>query len=45
MLVETDPAFAAQAEEAVRRSAYIWMTKPLDLDRLLVLLADLQRYR
>ncbi len=45
MLAETDPAFVAQAEEAVRRSAYAWMPKPLDLDRLLALLADLQRQR
>lgn len=44
MLAETDPNFIAQAEEAVRRSAYTFLMKPLDIDYLLRLLDQLQRH-
>ncbi len=43
MLAETDPQFIEQAEEAVRRSAYTFLRKPLDLEYLLRLLEHIQR--
>ena len=43
MLAETDKHFLAQAEEAVRQSAYTFLKKPLDLDRLLSILDKLRR--
>ncbi len=43
MLAETDPEFIAQAEEAVRHSAYTFLQKPLDLEYLLRLLDQIQR--
>ncbi len=43
MLAETDPEFIEQAEEAVRRSAYTFLPKPLDIGHLLWLLDQIQR--
>lgn len=43
MLAETDPQFIEQAEEAVRRSAYTFVRKPLDIEHLLQLLDHIQR--
>ncbi len=43
MLAETDPQFIEQAEEAVRRSAYTFLRKPLDIEHLLQLLDHIQR--
>lgn len=43
MLAETDKNFLAQAVEAVRQNAYTFLEKPLDIDRLLSILEQLQR--
>ena len=43
MLAETDVDFLKQAEEAVRQNAYTFFKKPLDIDRLLVILEKVQR--
>ncbi len=43
MLAETDENFLTQAAEAVRQNAYTFLKKPLDIDRLLAMLEQLQR--
>lgn len=43
MVAETEPEFIEQAEEAVRRSAYTVLQKPLDIAHLLRLLDQIQR--
>jgi DNA-binding NtrC family response regulator len=45
MFAETDEAFIKQAEEAVKRCAYTFLTKPLDLDQLFSILETIQRQR
>jgi DNA-binding NtrC family response regulator len=45
MFAETDEAFIKQAEEAVKRCAYTFLTKPLDLDKLFSILETIQRQR
>ncbi|MFQ5638231.1 MAG: response regulator [bacterium] len=43
MLAETDETFLQQAEAAVKQNAYTFLEKPLDLDRLLSILDQIQR--
>ena len=43
LLAETDESFIKQAEEAVKRSAYTFLTKPLDLDKLFAILDTIQQ--
>lgn len=43
MLAGTEPALIEQAEEAVRRSAYTFLQKPLDIEHLLRILEQIHR--
>ena len=43
MLAETDENFLKQAEEAVKQNAYTFLKKPLDLDKLLMILDQIHR--
>ena len=43
MLAETDENFLRQAQEAVRNNAYTFLKKPLDLDKLLMILDQIHR--
>lgn len=43
LFAETDEKFVRLAEEAVRRSAYTFLTKPLDLDKLFAILEIIQK--
>ncbi len=43
MLAETEENFLNQAEEAVKHNAYTFFKKPLDLDKLLTVLKQIQR--
>jgi DNA-binding NtrC family response regulator len=45
LFAETDEAFIKQAQEAVKRCAYTFLTKPLDLDRLFSILEIIQQQR
>ena len=45
MLAETDKTFLQQAEEAVKQNAYTFLSKPLDLDRLMAILEAVERQR
>lgn len=45
MLAETDETFLKQAEEAVKQNAYVFLEKPLNLDRLLSILDRIQRHQ
>ncbi len=43
LFAETDESFVKQAEEAVKRCAYTFLTKPLDLDKLFVILETIKQ--
>jgi two-component system response regulator HydG len=45
LFAETDEIFLKQAEEVVKRCAYTFLTKPLDLDKLFSILETIQRQR
>lgn len=43
MLAETEKSFLQQAKKAVKQNAYTFLKKPLDLDKLLLILETIQR--
>ncbi len=45
LFAETDETFVKQAEEAVKRCAYTFLTKPLDLDKLFSILETIKQQR